>query len=127
MRSSQCPTTSRISELREIRALDVPEIELSHRLDGAHTVRNVIASGKIEAWRQDYNEHHPHRALKGLSPNEYARRVVSPAAESLTSWPEKAGPLISLETLDARLVEPDRLVRADRLHARGANLLLTAV
>lgn len=42
------------------------------------------ASAKIEAWRQDYNEHHPHRALKGLSPNEYARRAVSPAAESLS-------------------------------------------
>lgn len=41
------------------------------------------AGAKIEAWRQDYNEHHPHRALKGLSPNEYARRSVSTAAESL--------------------------------------------
>lgn len=28
------------------------------------------ASTKIEAWRQDYNANHPHRALKGLSPNE---------------------------------------------------------
>ena len=27
------------------------------------------AEGKIETWRQDYNENHPHRALKGLSPN----------------------------------------------------------
>jgi len=42
------------------------------------------ASAKIEAWRQDYKEHHPHRALKGLSPNEYARRATPPAAESLT-------------------------------------------
>lgn len=42
------------------------------------------ASLKIEAWRQDYNEHHPHRALKRLSPNEYARRAVPPAAESLS-------------------------------------------
>lgn len=40
------------------------------------------ASAKIEAWRQDYNEHHPHRAL--LSPDEYARQAVSPAAESLS-------------------------------------------
>ena len=32
------------------------------------------AKGKIEAWRQDYNADHPHRALKNLSPNEYARK-----------------------------------------------------
>ena len=38
---------------------------------------------KIEAWRQDYNANHPHRALKGLSPNEYARRSMITAAESL--------------------------------------------
>jgi transposase InsO family protein len=31
------------------------------------------AATKIEQWRQDYNENHPHRALKGLSPDEYAR------------------------------------------------------
>jgi len=42
------------------------------------------AATKIEAWRQDYNEHHPHRALKGLSPGEYARRVMIGAAESLS-------------------------------------------
>ena len=41
------------------------------------------ASTKIEAWRQDYNANHPHRALKGLSPDEYARQMMSPAAESL--------------------------------------------
>ena len=34
------------------------------------------AAAKIEAWRQDYNEHHPHRALEGLSPDEYARRAM---------------------------------------------------
>ena len=28
---------------------------------------------KIDAFRGDYKEHHPHRALKGLSPNEHAR------------------------------------------------------
>ena len=42
------------------------------------------AEEKIETWRQDYNENHPHRALKGLSPNEYARKVVLKAAASLT-------------------------------------------
>ena len=41
------------------------------------------ANTKIEAWRQDYNANHPHRALKGLSPNEYARKAMEPAAESL--------------------------------------------
>jgi hypothetical protein len=41
------------------------------------------ATTKIEAWRQDYNANHPHRALKGLSPNEYARMTMQPAAESL--------------------------------------------
>ena len=41
------------------------------------------ATAKIEAWRQDYNANHPHRALKGLSPNEYARMTMEPAAESL--------------------------------------------
>ena len=41
------------------------------------------AEAKIEAWRQDYNANHPHRALKGLSPNEYARRSMITAAESL--------------------------------------------
>lgn len=40
------------------------------------------ATTKIEAWRQDYNENHPHRALKGLSPDEYARRARATAAES---------------------------------------------
>jgi hypothetical protein len=34
-----------IPALREARALDVPEIELVHRMDGAHTVRTVVASG----------------------------------------------------------------------------------
>ena len=40
------------------------------------------ANTKIEAWRQDYNANHPHRALKRLSPNEYARLTMEPAAES---------------------------------------------
>ena len=41
------------------------------------------AQQKIDAIRWDYNENHPHRALKGLSPNEYARLTMEPAAESL--------------------------------------------
>ncbi len=42
------------------------------------------ATTKIETWRQDYNENHPHRALKGQSPNEYARKVMTAAANSPT-------------------------------------------
>ena len=42
------------------------------------------AQQKIDAFRWDYNEHHPHRALKGLSPNEYARREMPTAADSLS-------------------------------------------
>jgi putative transposase len=41
------------------------------------------ATAKIEGWRQDYNANHPHRALKGLSPDEYAGQAILEAAESL--------------------------------------------
>lgn len=37
---------------------------------------------KIDAFRWDYNENHPHRALEGLSPREYARRAMPTAADS---------------------------------------------
>ena len=40
------------------------------------------AQEKIDAFRWDYNEHRPHRALKGLSPREYARRAITTAADS---------------------------------------------
>jgi len=40
------------------------------------------AQQKIDAFRWDYNEHHPHRALKGLSPREFAQRVLATAADS---------------------------------------------
>jgi putative transposase len=40
------------------------------------------ASAKIETWRKDYNANHPHRPLKGLSPNEYAPRSMLTAAQS---------------------------------------------
>jgi transposase InsO family protein len=42
------------------------------------------AQEKIDAFRWDYNENHRHRALKGLSPNEYARRAMTTAADSPT-------------------------------------------
>ena len=42
------------------------------------------AQQKIDAFRWDYNENHPHRALKGLSPREYAQRAMTTAAESLS-------------------------------------------
>ena len=31
------------------------------------------AQQKIDAFRWDYNEHHPHRSLKGQSPREFAQ------------------------------------------------------
>jgi len=40
------------------------------------------AQRKIDAFRWDYNEHHPHRALKGLSPREYAQNMLATAADS---------------------------------------------
>ena len=40
------------------------------------------AQPKINAFRWDYNENHPHRALKGLSPREYAQRAMTMAADS---------------------------------------------
>jgi putative transposase len=40
------------------------------------------AQQKIDAFRWDYNEHHPHRALKGLSPREFAQRMLTTAADS---------------------------------------------
>ncbi len=42
------------------------------------------AQEKIDAFRWDYNEHHPHRSLAGLSPREFARRMLPTAADSLT-------------------------------------------
>jgi len=35
------------------------------------------AKEKIDAWRWDYNEHRPHRSLKGLTPREFAMKVGS--------------------------------------------------
>jgi putative transposase len=40
------------------------------------------AQQKVDAFRWDYNENHPHRALEGLSPREYAQRVMATAADS---------------------------------------------
>lgn len=39
----------RITELRELRALEVPEIELVKRMDGSRTVRGVVGCGAMEA------------------------------------------------------------------------------
>src|SRR5262245_45528813 len=40
------------------------------------------AQQKIDAFRWDYNENHPHRALKGLSPRECAQGAMATAADS---------------------------------------------
>jgi putative transposase len=42
----------------------------------------------IEAWRREYNESRPHRALGGRTPNEFARELA--AGRELTS-PQTAG------------------------------------
>jgi putative transposase len=42
------------------------------------------AQQKIDVFRWDYNEHHPHRSLKGLSPREVAKRMLHTAADSLS-------------------------------------------
>lgn len=34
------------------------------------------AEAKIDAWARDYNEIRPHRALKGLSPREFVRKML---------------------------------------------------
>jgi putative transposase len=41
------------------------------------------AETRIETWRQDDNEHHPHRAFKGRGPSECARQRMLAAANSL--------------------------------------------
>jgi putative transposase len=35
------------------------------------------AKGKIEAWRKEYNESRPHRALGERTPNEFANEVAA--------------------------------------------------
>lgn len=42
------------------------------------------AQRKVDSFRWDYNEHRPHRALKGLSPREFAERMLQTAASSLS-------------------------------------------
>ena len=41
------------------------------------------AQQKIDPFRWDYNEHHPHRSLKGQSPREFAEMMLTTAAESV--------------------------------------------
>jgi putative transposase len=40
------------------------------------------AQQKVDTFRWDYNEHHPHRSFKGLSPREFAERMLQTAADS---------------------------------------------
>lgn len=40
------------------------------------------AQQQIDAFRWDDNEHHPHWALKGLSPREFAQRAMTTAANA---------------------------------------------
>jgi transposase InsO family protein len=42
------------------------------------------AQQKIDAFRWDYDEHRPHRSLKGLNPREFAERMLQTVAGSLS-------------------------------------------
>jgi putative transposase len=50
------------------------------------------AQQKIDAFRWDYNEHHPHRALKGLSPREFAEKMLKGPQSHSPGEPKKGGP-----------------------------------
>jgi len=42
------------------------------------------AQARIEAWRREYNESRPHRALQDRTPKEFAKRVAeNPLSEPL--------------------------------------------
>ena len=42
------------------------------------------AQARIEAWRREYNESRPHRALRDRTPKEFAKRVAeNPLSEPL--------------------------------------------
>jgi putative transposase len=87
---------------RECQAIDV-----GHGLSGRDVVatlerlrferglpqRIYCDNEKIDTFRWDYNENHPHQALKGLSPREYGQRAMATAANSPSSWTRKPGPL----------------------------------
>jgi transposase InsO family protein len=73
--------TKTISPSLRLGFVIVPQLRSSRSLPPVwHALED--AQNKIDAFRWDYNEHRPHRALKGLSPNEYARRASITAADS---------------------------------------------
>jgi putative transposase len=43
------------------------------------------AQAKIDAWRVDYNERHPHGSLGHLTPDDYARRRQNSRAAEAAS------------------------------------------
>lgn len=45
------------------------------------TAQDVIA--RLQDWFQDYNEYHPHKALKMLSPRQYRRKIAARNASPL--------------------------------------------
>ena len=51
-----------------------------HRLDHAQVVLE-----QLPEWFRDYNENHPHRGLKMMSPKEY-RQSLTPLTECPVSW-----------------------------------------
>ena len=49
------------------------------------------AQQQIDAFRWDYNEHHPYRALGALSRRECVQRAMTTAADPPSQWTEKPG------------------------------------
>jgi transposase InsO family protein len=43
----------------------------THSLDDSRTVLEQLPN-----WFNDYNEHHPHKALKMMSPRQFRRRAI---------------------------------------------------
>jgi putative transposase len=46
-----------------------------------HSLESIDEAGtKIDAWKRDYDETRPHRALKGLSPRDFVRTMLLESA-----------------------------------------------
>jgi len=68
-----------------IRHLGIAEQTLRRECLNAHWFESLQdAQARIEAWRREYNESRPHRALQDRTPEEFAKRVAeNPLSEPL--------------------------------------------
>ena len=99
-------TTPLFEQLRELRALEIPEVELGRRMDGAHTLKTVVrAAGNLGAQQTG-------RAVWGLA---------SAGAVSLTpdppdlSTPERRAVGMARRHLRARMARQERATHYDTL------------